>query len=123
MTDVTPHTHPPINADKPWRIVRYGLRHTYTIREFRHRWTAEMHRRVRFFTLGDSYKVEPNPDRDSEPVVDEWLAEVLHIAWGMEMREHEGPARRLVAGHATSALDTVPEHILRAARIDRSKPL
>lgn len=120
MSNLTPGAHPPVKADKPWRIVRYGLRHTYTIREFRRRWTAELHRRVRFFTLGDCYKVEPNYDWNGEPVVDGWLAEVLHVVWGVEMREHERHV--LTAGHAAAALDAVPEHVLRAARIDRSQP-
>lgn len=123
VRDMTPHTHPPINADRPWRVVRYGLRHTYPIREFRHRRTARLYRRVKFFGVADSYGVEPNYDRGGQEVIAEWLAEVLHIVWGMEMREHEGPMRKLTVGHATAALDAVPEDILRAARIDRSRPL
>ncbi|MEU0078536.1 hypothetical protein ABZY58_11620 [Micromonospora tulbaghiae] len=124
MSDATPHTHPPIKADKPWRVVRYGLRHTHPIREFRHRWTARLYRLIKFFGVADSYGVEPAYDWDGEATIAEWLAEVLlHIVWGMEMREHEGPLRKLTASHATAALDTVPEHILRAARIDRSQPL
>lgn len=50
--------------------------------------------------------------------MDEWLTEVLHIVWGFANREHERHV--LTPAHAQAALDTVPEDVLRAARVDRS---
>jgi hypothetical protein len=122
VNDLTPTPQHPVDPDKPWRVVRYGLRHTYPVREFRRRWIAAIYRRVKFFGAADSYGVEPNPQQNAEPVVDDWLAEVLHVVWGFERREHEG-IRTLVPAHASNALDAVPDHILKAARIDRSRPL
>lgn len=55
-----------------------------------------------------------------DPVPPDWLAEVLHVAWAFEMREHERYV--LAPGHAGLALDAVPQRILAAAGIDRSQP-
>jgi hypothetical protein len=120
VNNLKPTLQEPIEPVKPWRVVRYGLRSKSTVREFRRRWTAALYRRWRYLSLLDTYKVEPNPLRDADPVLADWLAEVLHVVWGFERREHEG-IRTLVPAHASNALDAVPDHILQAARIDRSR--
>lgn len=101
-------------------IKKVGLfwRNWYGMRSCPDRWFGlRFHKPGQWQPFGERYG-------DKAPQqVDGWLAEVLHIVWAMEMREHEGPLRKLTAGHATAALDAVPEHILRAARIDRSRPL
>ncbi len=45
-------------SEKPWRVVRYGLRHKTTVRAFRHRWTASAYRLFKFWPLLDVYEVE-----------------------------------------------------------------
>lgn len=44
--------------NRPWLVVRYGLRNKSTLRSFRRRWTAELYRVVKFWPVLDMYEVE-----------------------------------------------------------------
>jgi hypothetical protein len=52
--------------------------------------------------------------------MDEWLTEALHVVWGFANREHER-WYALTPAHAQAALDAVPDEVLRAAGIDKSR--
>lgn len=56
----------PVDSDKPWRVVRYGLRHKTTVRAFRRRWTAHMWRALKHWPVLGMYKVEANPPTEGD---------------------------------------------------------